>query len=186
MTVHPDVERVLLTAEQIAERVAALGRQIGEDCAGREIHVVGILKGAVIFTADLARRLAVPATFDYMAISSYGQSTRTSGVVRLVKDLDEPIFGRDVLVVEDIVDTGLTLAYLRENLLSRGPATLRIAALLDKAERRLTPVPLDYVGFSIPDEFVVGYGLDYAGRYRQLPYVGVLRPEIYRQGGDGR
>lgn len=180
LTVHPDVSRVLLSPEAIAERVGALAARIDDDYAGHGIHIVGILKGAVTFTADLARRLATPATFDYMAISSYGQSTSTSGVVRLVKDLDEPIFDRDVLVVEDIVDTGLTLAYLRENLLSRGPASLRIAALLDKADRRLTPVPLDYVGFAIPDEFVVGYGLDYAGRYRQFPYVGVLRSEIYQ------
>jgi hypoxanthine phosphoribosyltransferase len=178
---HPDVAEVLLTAEQIAARVAELAERVDADYQGREIHIVGILKGAVPFVADLSRRLRVPATFDYMAISSYGVSTHTSGVVRFVKDLDESIEGRHVLVVEDIVDTGLTLHYLRQNLLSRGPASLRIAVLLDKPSRRQVPVPLDYVGFSIPDHFVVGFGLDFGGRYRQFPFVAVLRPEAYRR-----
>jgi hypoxanthine phosphoribosyltransferase len=176
---HPHVAEVLIPAAALAARVAELGQQISADYAGRELHLVGILKGAVTFLADLARAIAVPATFDFMAISSYGRSTRTSGVVRFLKDLDESIEGRHVLIVEDIVDTGLTLHYLRQSLAARRPASLAVAVALDKAARRQVDVPVEYVGFPIPDAFVVGYGLDYAGRYRNLPYVGVLRREVY-------
>jgi hypoxanthine phosphoribosyltransferase len=176
---HPDIRKVLVSRRRLATRVAELGGQISADYAGRELHMVGILKGAVTFMADLARAVTVPATFDFMAISSYGGSTVSSGVVRFLKDLDEAIEGRHVLIVEDIVDTGLTLHYLRQTLAGRRPASLAVAVALDKASRRQVPVALEYVGFTIPDEFVVGYGLDYAGRYRNLPYVGVLRREAY-------
>ncbi|HVB11191.1 MAG TPA: hypoxanthine phosphoribosyltransferase [Bacillota bacterium] len=179
MSRDPDVRKVLISRRRMAARVAELGEQISADYAGRSIHLVGILKGAVTFMADLARELSVSATFDFMAISSYGGSTESSGVVRFLKDLDESVAGRHVLIVEDIVDSGLTLHYLRESLQARGPASLAVAVALDKAERRQVPVVVEYVGFAIPDEFVVGYGLDYSGRYRNLPYVGILRPEVY-------
>lgn len=184
---HPDVARILLTEEEIQEKVAELGKQITADYEGRSLILVGILKGAVTFFADLARYIDLPVKYDFMAISSYGQSTTSSGVVRLLKDLDEDITGRDVLIIEDIVDTGLTLHYLRESLASRNPASLKICALLDKAERREVEVDVEYIGFSIPDYFVVGYGLDYAGKYRNLPYIAVLKPEIYTNSEtDGR
>ena len=172
-----EIDSILLTEDQIREKVKELGNKITADYQGREVHLVGILKGAVTFLADLARNIDLPVTFDFMAISSYGQSTHSSGVVRFIKDLDEEIAGRHVLVVEDIVDTGLTLHYLRNNLLERKPASLKVCALLDKAERRKVEVPVEYVGFTIPDRFVVGYGLDYAGRYRNLPYVAILKTE---------
>ncbi len=176
---YEPIARVLVSRRRLTARVAELGAQISADYAGREIHMVGILKGAAIFMADLARVLSIPATFDFMAISSYGAGSESSGVVRFIKDLDESIEGRHVLIVEDIVDTGLTLHYLRESLTARGPASLAVAVALDKASRRQVPVPVEYVGFRIPDAFVVGYGLDFAGRYRNLPYVGILRPEVY-------
>jgi hypoxanthine phosphoribosyltransferase len=180
MSSYPkEIRRVLFSRRRLAARVAALGAQISADYAGRELHMVGILKGAVTFLADLARTVTVPATFDFMAISSYGGGTSSSGVVRFVKDLDESIEGKHVLVVEDIVDTGLTLHYLRESLEARGPASLAVVVAFDKASRRQVPVPVEYVGFRIPDEFVVGYGLDYAGRFRNLPYVAILQPEVY-------
>jgi hypoxanthine phosphoribosyltransferase len=181
---HPDVEEVLVGPEELARRVAELGAEIGRDYAGRHLHLVGVLKGAVTFLADLARALPLPeVTVDYLGISSYGRSTETSGAVRITKDLDEPIAGRHVLIVEDIVDTGLTLNYLRAQLLARAPASLAVAAMLDKPERRVVPVPVEYVGFRIPDRFAVGYGLDYAGRMRHLPYVGALRRGILAEAG---
>lgn len=177
---HPDVERVLLSAEELRGRIEALGAQISADYQGREVALVCVLRGAVLFAADLIRALSVPTRLDFMAISSYGDRTSSSGVVRISKDLDDTIEGRHVLVVEDIIDTGLTLQYLRENLETRGPASLKVCALLDKPERRLVPASGDYVGFSIGNEFVIGYGLDFAQRYRELPYVATLKPEVYR------
>ncbi len=173
---HPDVTEVLVSAADLQRRVAELGAEIARDYAGRPLHLIGVLKGACVFLADLARALPLAeVTFDFLSISSYGRSTETSGVVRFVKDLDEPVADRHVLLVEDIVDTGLTLAYLREQLAARDPASLAVAAMLDKPDRRSLPVPVEYVGFQIPDRFAVGYGLDFAGRYRHLPYVGALR-----------
>ena len=174
-------EELLLTREQIAARVAEMGRQITEDFRGRDLTVICILKGAVVFFVDLVREIDLPMTMDFMAISSYGSATKSSGVVRILKDLDKPVNGKDVLIIEDIVDSGMTLSFLRENLLSRGAASLHIATLLDKPERRRVPLHVDYVGFTIPDEFVVGYGLDYAERYRNLPDIGILKPEVYEK-----
>jgi len=170
---------VLLTAEAIQARVRELGEAISRDYRGREVFLVGVLKGAWVFLADLARHITTPATFDFMAVSSYGASTKTSGVVQIIKDIEEPIEGRDVLIVEDIVDSGLTLSYLVEMLKTRRPASLKVCVLLDKPTRRQAAVELDYVGFQIPDAFVVGYGLDYAGQYRHVPYIFTLRPEVY-------
>lgn len=172
----PGIQRVLIPAEDLTARVGELGRQIRADYAGRTPMLVGVLKGAVVFLADLMRAIDASCECDFIALSSYGASTRSSGIVELTKDLSVPIEGRDVLIVEDIVDTGRTLAYLLRNLETRQPATLRVCTLLDKAARREVPVTLDYVGFQIPDEFVVGYGLDFAGLYRNLPYLGVLAP----------
>lgn len=170
------VQRVLIPAEDLTARVREIGHQIRADYAGRTPMLVGVLKGAVVFLADLMRSIDAPCECDFIAVSSYGASTRSSGIVELTKDLSVPIEGRDVLIVEDIVDTGRTLAYLIRNLETRQPRSLRVCTLLDKASRREVPVSLDYVGFSIPDEFVVGYGLDFAGLYRNLPYLGVLAP----------
>lgn len=174
---YGEVSRVLLSEEQIRARVSELGAEITRAYkdSGRPLHVIVILKGATIFAADLVRAIDLPVSLDFMAISSYGNQTTSSGVVRIVMDLDRPIEGRDVLVVEDIVDSGLTLKYLLESLRGRNPASLRTCVLLDKFERREVDVTPDFVGFRIPDEFVVGYGLDYAEKYRNLPYVGVLR-----------
>lgn len=179
MSLEDDVERVFISEEQITQRVAELGRQITEDYRGRDLMLVGVLKGAVMFMVDLARAINLPLAIDFMATSSYGASTQSSGVVRILKDLDRSIDGRNILIVEDIVDSGLTLAYLREILKDRNPASIRICALLDKRRARKANVHLDYVGFEIPDEFVVGYGLDYAEAYRNLPFVGVLKPARY-------
>jgi len=172
-------QEVLLPADVIQRRVEELGAAISRDYQGQEVFLVGVLKGAWMFLADLARRITVPAAFDFMSVSSYGASTKTSGVVQIIKDLEESIEGRHVLIVEDIVDSGLTLSYLLSMLKTRHPASLRVCVLLDKTERRVTSVQLDYVGFRIPDAFVVGYGLDYAGRYRNVPYVFTLKPEVY-------
>lgn len=169
--------QVLYTADEIARRVAELGRQITADYQGRSLCVVGILKGAIIFLADLVRSISLPLTLDFMAVSSYGHATASSGVVRILKDLDTHIAGRHVLIVEDIIDSGLTLRYLLNLLAARQPASLRTCVFLDKPARREVEVPLDYVGFAIPDVFVVGYGLDYAEDYRHLPYLAVLDQE---------
>ncbi|MBX6723787.1 MAG: hypoxanthine phosphoribosyltransferase [Dactylosporangium sp.] len=177
------IAEVLIDADRIAGRVRELAREIDADYAGRSLKLVCILKGAVPFAADLMRAITLPCKLDFVAVSSYGSSTRTSGVVRLLKDLEHPIDGEDVLIVEDIVDTGLTLKYLRENLRARGPRSLAVAALLDKHERRAADVDVEYVGFPIPDRFVVGYGLDYDEQFRNLPYVGVLRPEALGEEG---
>ncbi len=166
--------KVLISAEDIARRGQELGREITADYQGRSLMIIGILKGAVVFMSDLIRQISVPLEVDFMAISSYGEATETSGVVQLLKDLDRPIEGKHVLIVEDIIDTGLTLSYLYQLLQSRNPATLKTAVLLDKPERRRTDFTPDYVGFTIPDKFVIGYGLDYNHMHRELPYVGVL------------
>lgn len=177
---HGDIKEVLFSREDLAARVGELGAAISTDYAGKEILMVGVLRGAVIFMADLARAVECPVAIDFMAVSSYGLSTSSSGVVRFIKDLDEDIEGRHVLIVEDIIDSGLTLKYLYENLKSRNPASLKICTLLNKPSRRKVDVPVTYNGFDIPDLFVVGYGLDYAEKYRNLPFVGVLKPEAYR------
>ena len=173
--------RELLGAAAIREKVAQMGRQISADYRGQELLVVGVLKGAVIFAADLVRQITVPVYLDFIAVSSYGKATRTSGVVRILKDLEESVAGVNVLLVEDIADTGLTLHYLRENLLARGPRSLKLCALLDKPDCRRVEVPLDYVGFQIPDQFVVGYGLDFDGRFRNLPAVHLLSREAEKK-----
>ncbi|HXZ81113.1 MAG TPA: hypoxanthine phosphoribosyltransferase [Terriglobales bacterium] len=170
--------KVLYTREQIARRVAELGAEISRDFAGQSVVLVGVLKGASIFLGDLARQISLDATFDFISVSSYGTEKQSSGEVRLVKDVDQSIQDRNIILVEDILDTGLTISFLRKKFLAHQPRTLKIAALLDKVSRRIAPVTADYVGFVIPDEFVVGYGLDYAERYRNLPDVCVLPPEM--------
>lgn len=175
----PEAERIMISQDEIAAKVQELGARISQDYAGEEILVVGILKGAAIFMSDLVRSISSPVAFDFMAVSSYGASTESSGVVRIIKDLDQSIEGRHVLIVEDVVDTGLTLNYLVENLRSRNPASLKLCSLLDKPSRRKVEVKADYLGFEIPDEFVVGYGLDYAERFRNLPYIAVLKKDVY-------
>lgn len=170
----PTVGEVVLSAEQIGSRVAELGAEITRDYTGRPPLLVGVLKGAFVLMADLARRIALPVTFDFMAVASYGAATRSSGVVRILKDLDVELEGRHVLVVEDIVDSGLTLNYLLRNLEVRGPASLGVCAFLVKEGQQSIELPIDYVGFRIPPSFVVGYGLDHAGRFRHLPYIALL------------
>lgn len=174
-----DLSRILLSAADIKARTAELGRQLAADYAGKDPLLVGILSGSVLFLADLVREMNVQLGLDFMAVSSYGGRTTSSGVVRILKDLNSSIGGRDVVLVEDIVDTGLTLDYLLENLQTRHPASIKVCTLLDKKEARKRAVDLAYVGFECPNEFVVGYGLDYDGRYRNLPFIGVLRPEVY-------
>jgi hypoxanthine phosphoribosyltransferase len=176
-TTNPHGLEVLYNREQIAERVRQIGAQITQDLAGEKLVMVGVLKGAAPFLSDLARAVELDATFDFVAVSSYGKSNRTSGAVKLIKDLDEPIEGKNVLVVEDILDTGLTLTYLRKVFLQHHPKSLRIAALLDKPSRRLEKIEADYVGFSIPNLFVIGYGMDYAERYRNLPDICLMPPD---------
>jgi len=176
------VTEVLIEEEALQRRIAELGEEISADYAGRDLLLVGVLKGAVFFMADLMRNLTIPCEIDFMAISSYGEGTDSSGVVRILKDLDINIDGRDVLVVEDIIDSGLTLSYLMRNLEAREPASLEICALMTKPERREIEVPVRYVGFEIPNRFVIGYGLDFGERYRNLPYVGVLDPGLIPAG----
>ncbi len=176
------VGEILIGEQQLRSRIRELGEEISTDYEGRDLLLIGVLKGAVFFMADLMRHIRVPCEIDFMAISSYGASTDSSGVVRILKDLDINIEGRHVLVVEDIVDSGLTLSYLMRNLESREPATLEVCALMTKPARREIEVPIRYVGFEIPNKFVIGYGLDFAERYRNLPYVGVLHPELMPEG----
>ena len=176
------VGEILIDEETLAARVAELGAEVSSDYQGRDLLLIGVLKGAVFFMADLMRHLTVPCEVDFMAISSYGDSTDSSGIVRILKDLDINIEGREVLVVEDIIDSGLTLSYLMRNLESREPASLEVCALLTKPARREIDVPVRYVGFEIPNRFVVGYGLDFAERYRNLPYVAVLSQELIPAG----
>ena len=181
-SIHEDVEEILLTGDEIAARVADLGAQLAADYAGRTPVLVSVLKGSIVFLADLIRAIDVPLNVDLMEVSSYGSATESSGQVRILKDLSSSIEGRDVVVVEDIIDTGLTLNYLLRYLAERHPASVRVCCLLDKPARRLAEIEIDYRGFTIPDRFVIGYGLDYDERYRNLPYVGVLRPSIYGAG----
>src|SRR6201996_205891 len=174
-----DIDEVLLSADQIRDKIAVLAKEIDADYAEREPILVGVLKGAAMFMSDLARAIQRPSTMEFMAVSSYGTSTRSSGVVRILKDLDRDIAGQHVLIVEDIIDSGLTLSWLLKNLASRQPASIEVVALLRKPDAVKVEVPVRYVGFDIPNEFVVGYGLDYAERYRDLPYVGRLKPSVY-------
>ena len=172
--IHDDVEEVLLGTDELQSRVVELGRQLSADYAGRDPVLVSVLKGSIVFLADLIRAMDIPLSVDLMEVSSYGAGTETSGQVRILKDLSRPIEGREVIVVEDIIDTGLTLNYLLRYLAERNPASMRICCLLDKPARRLAEIEIDYRGFTIPDRFVIGYGLDYDERYRNLPYVAVL------------
>ena len=179
MTVPGEIDEVLVSEQEIQDKIRELAKAIDEDYRGKEILLVGVLKGAVMVMADLARALETPVSMEFMAVSSYGSSTSSSGVVRILKDLDREIADQHVLVVEDIIDSGLTLNWLLRNMRSRGPASVEVCALLRKPEAAKVDVPVKYVGFDIADEFVVGYGLDYAERYRDLPFVGRLKPEVY-------
>jgi hypoxanthine phosphoribosyltransferase len=172
-----DLSEILLQPTDLAAKIKELGAVISRDYQDRDLLLIGVLKGAVVFLADLLREITIPVSLDFMAVSSYGAATKSSGIVRILKDLEESIEGRHVLVVEDIVDTGLTLHYMLENLSSRRPASLKVCALLDKPDRRQVELAVDYLGFHLPDQFVVGYGLDYAEKYRNLPCIGVLRPD---------
>lgn len=174
-----DVLLVLLSEDEIREKVRELGGKITADYKNSNLMLVTVLKGAVVFLADLMRQIDVPAEIDFMVVSSYGSGVKSSGVVKIVKDLDVPLAGKDILIVEDILDSGLTLSYIKELLESRGPRSIRIATLLDKPSRRKVDLQADYIGFSVPDEFVIGYGLDYDEKYRNLPYIGILKPEVY-------
>ena len=179
-SIHDEIEQVLVDQNRLQARITELGQQIAQDYATTDdVLLVGVLKGCVMFMVDLARSIDRHVAIDFIAVSSYGHSTESSGVVRLLKDLDTDIAGRHVLIVEDIIDSGLTLAYLRSQLLRRNPASLRICALLNKPDRRTADVWVEYIGFDIPNAFVVGYGLDYGERYRNLPYIGVLSPKVY-------
>ena len=180
MEIAQDIEEVLLDEEAIHAKIKELAARISEDYKGKDPLLVGVLRGAVVFLADLAREITIPVAFDFMAVSSYGTATKTSGVVRILKDLDEDIKDRHVLLVEDIIDSGLTLNYLLKNLRSRKPASLEICALLQKDIKHKTSFTVKYEGFSIPNEFVVGYGLDYAEKYRNLPFIGTLKPSVYK------
>ena len=174
-----DIQRILFSQEEIDRRLGELAAEINRDYAGKEPMLISVLRGSFVFMADLTRKIDLPCTVDFMAVSSYGKGTTSSGQVQITKDLSDDIEGKDILVVEDILDSGNTLNYLMKLLQARHPASIRLCALLDKPERRVVPVQADYVGFTIPDEFVVGYGLDYAEKYRNLPYIGVLKPSVY-------
>lgn len=180
---HQDVKEILFTQKQLASRVAELGVEISKDYAGESVVLVGVLKGAVVFFTDLARAIdnTVDVSFDFISCSSYGDGTTSTGVVRILKDLDRSVEGKHVLVVEDIVDTGTTLHYLLDNLRARGAKSVRLVALLNKPDRRKKDVDVDYIGFTVPDYFVIGYGLDYAEQYRQLPYIGILKESVYQE-----
>jgi len=177
---HPDVDRILIEPGRLKARVRALGRRVSRDYAGTDIHLITVLRGGLFFLTDLARAIDLPLSLDCLAITSYGSASgQQQPGVRITKDLDDSIRGRHVLVVEDIIDTGLTLGYIRRNLLVREPASLKICTLLDRPYRRIVDIRVDYVGFEIPDAFVVGYGLDWRGRYRNLPYIATLKPKMY-------
>ena len=181
MSMNDDILRVLYSEEELEAKCAELGAQISKDYEGKNLLLVSVLKGAVVFMTDLMRHITVPCSIDFLVVSSYGSGVKTSGVVKIVKDLDADLAGKDLLIVEDILDTGMTLHYLKQLLQDRNPNSIRIATLLDKPERRRAAVRADYVGYQVPDEFVVGYGLDYDEKYRNLPYVGILKPEVYNK-----
>ena len=181
MSMNDDILRVLYSEEELEAKCAELGAQISKDYEGKNLLLVSVLKGAVVFMTDLMRHITVPCSIDFMVVSSYGNGVKTSGVVKIVKDLDADLAGKDLLIVEDILDTGMTLHYLKQLLQDRNPNSIRIATLLDKPERRRAAVRADSVGYQVPDEFVVGYGLDYDEKYRNLPYVGILKPEVYEK-----
>ena len=177
-----DIQEVLFSEQQLADKVAELGARISADYAGKDPLIVSVLKGSYVFMADLTRRISIPCNVDFMVVSSYGKGTKTSGEVQIIKDIEQPIDGRDLLIVEDILDSGVTLNYLMQVLNARGARSIRLCTLLSKPSRRKVDVSVDYLGFEIPDEFVVGYGLDYAEKYRNLPYIGILKPYVY--GGE--
>jgi hypoxanthine phosphoribosyltransferase len=174
------IEKILIDEEELSKKIRELGEQITKDYKDKDLMLIGILKGAVIFMSELSKNIDLPLTMDFMAVSSYGNTTRSTGEVKIIKDLDFSVEGKDILIVEDIVDTGLTLTYLTDNLRKRGANSVKIATLLDKPEGRDMKISVDYLGFIVPDEFVVGYGLDYAEKYRNLPFVGTLKEEIYK------
>ena len=176
---HPDVDRVLFSKEDIADMVKRMGAQISKDYEGKDLVLIAVLRGAVVFMGDLMRAIDCPLAIDFMAVSSYGDGAKSSGIVRIVKDLDIDIKGRDVLIVEDILDSGNTLYFLKNYFLTKGARSVTVVTLLDKPARRVKPITADLAGFEVPDEFVVGYGLDYAQQYRNMPYIGVLKPEVY-------
>ena len=178
---HPDVDSILISEEQIKKRIQELAVKLDKEYEGKRPLMVSLLKGSVMFYADLLRAMSIPVEMDFMAISSYGAGAKSSGEVKLIKDLDRKIEGRDVVIVEDIIDSGYTLSYLKRMLYSRKPASVKICALLDKYARRVVPIEADFKGFDIEDEFVIGYGLDYAERYRNLPYIGILKRSVYEK-----
>jgi hypoxanthine phosphoribosyltransferase len=178
--IKDDIKEILLTEDELKKKIKEIGKDISEEYADKDLLLVGILKGSVPFMADLLREITIPCTMDFMAVSSYGNSTKTSGIVRILKDLDFEIEGKDVLIVEDIVDSGITLSYLIDYLKGRKPSSIEIACLLSKPERRSVEINAKYIGFVVPDYFLVGYGLDYSEKYRNLPYIGVLKEEIYK------
>ncbi len=178
-----DIERVLFSEEELDRRVSEIAAEINWDYAGKEPMLISVLRGSFVFMADLIRKIEVPCTVDFMSVSSYGRGTTSSGQVQITKDLSDDIEGKDIIVVEDILDSGNTLSYLLQLLQARKPASMKLCTLLDKPDRRVKEVHVDYTGFTIPDEFVVGYGLDYAEKYRNLPYIGILKPRVY--GGEG-
>ena len=180
-TIEEDIERILISEKDIKKAVKKMGKQISKDYDGKNLFLVAVLKGSVIFMADLMRAISIPLNIDFMSVSSYGGGTKTSGVVKILKDLDHDLSGKDILIVEDILDSGMTLSYLSSLLKQRNVSSIRIATLLDKPERRVADVHADYFCFTVPDEFVVGYGLDFDQQYRHLPYIGVLKPEIYEK-----
>lgn len=181
MSIHKDVEEILYTDDQLKEIVRRIAGEINRDYQGKNLLLVSVLKGSLMFMADLMREIKLPLAIDFLSVSSYGSSTVSSGEVRILKDLDQPLEGKDILVVEDILDSGNTLSFLLKNLSARNPASIRLCTLLDKPERRKANITADYVGAVVEDKFIVGYGLDYGERYRNLPYIGVLKPEIYQK-----
>ena len=176
-----DIQKVLISEDELRNKVAELGRQISEDYKDKNLMLVSVLKGSVVFMADLMRAITIPVSIDFMSVSSYGSGVKTTGVVKIIKDLDEVLTGKDILIVEDILDSGMTLAYLKEHIGAKDAKSIRIATLLDKPERRRVNIVPDYKGFVVPDEFVVGYGLDFDEKYRNLPYVGILKPCVYEK-----